>query len=375
MQVARVYGVQTPSRRHHRRNRDTAHGQIDSNPPVGKMDLMNQPTSPPPNVAVFQLASSAVAAQALSVVADLGVADHVAEPAQVETLARQTGTDSDSLYRVLRFLASIGIFRELDGRRFEHTDMSRTLQSSHPSRARASVQIIAGRAFWPALGELMHSVRTGETAWDKAHGVPVFDYFQDHPEIGATFNDAMIGIHGGEPPAVAAAYPFAGTVVDVGGGSGNLLVHVLGRHPGVQGVLFDLPAVAEAGRARLAAEGLSERCRVESGSFYEAVPAGGDIYVLSHIIHDWDEASCLKILGNCRDAMKPDGRILLVEMVIPGPNEPHPGKLLDLVMLAVPGGRERTPEEYAALFAKAGLRLAQIVPTASPVSIVEARRA
>lgn len=329
----------------------------------------------PPNVAVFQIASSTVAAQALWVVAELGIADHVHDEATpVEALAQMTGANADALYRVMRFLASIGIFRELDERRFGHTDMSSVLRHDHPSRARAAVRMIASPPMWGALGQLMHTVKTGETAFLKAHGQGIFPFLAEHPEDAAVFNDAMIGVHGGEPPAVAAAYDFAKlqTVVDVGGGTGNLILHILRRHPHLKGVIFDLPHVADAARDRLAAEGLAGRCKVESGSFFERVPSGADAYILSHIIHDWDEASCIKILRNCRDAMKPSGRVLLVEMVIPVPNEPHPGKALDLIMLAIPGGRERTPEEYRQLLAKARFRLERIVPTESPVSVVEA---
>lgn len=332
----------------------------------------------PPNVAVFQIASSAVAAQALWVVAELGVADHVFDEATpVETLAQMTGADADALYRVLRFLASIGIFRELEERRFGHTDMSAALRADHPSRSRAAVRMIASPPIWAALGQFMHAVKTGETAWLKAHGQGLFPFLAQHPDDSAVFNDAMIGIHGGEPPAVAAAYDFSKlqTLVDVGGGTGNLIINILRRHSHLKGVIFDVPHVADAARARLAEEGLSGRCSVESGSFFERVPSGADAYILSHIIHDWDEASCIKILRNCRDAMKPDGRVLLVEMVVPGPNEPHPGKALDLVMLAIPGGRERTPEEYRQLLSKARFRLEHIVPTDSPVSIVEAVKA
>lgn len=337
---------------------------------------MSQP-SLPPAIALKQIATAAVPAKALWVAAELGVADHITgDGAAVQTLAQQTGADADSLYRILRLLASIGVFRELDGRRFAHNENSTLLRSDDPSRLRAAVRMIVGPAMWSGFGELMHSVRTGETGFEKANGLPVFPYLSEHPDQAAVFNDAMIGIHGDEPPAVASAYDFSGikTLVDVGGGTGNLIIHILRRNPHLKGTIFDLPHVADAARKRLADEGLSGRCGIESGSFFEKVPAGADAYALSHIIHDWDEASCLKILRNCREAMSPQGRILIVEMVVPAPNEPHPAKALDLIMLAIPGGRERTPAEYEALFAKADLRLSRVVPTPSPVSVVEAVR-
>ena len=333
------------------------------------------PSELPPNVAVFQIASAAMASQALWVVAELGVADHVPdEGLDVPAIARAAGADPDTLYRVMRLLASMGVFHERDGQQFGHTPLSQTLRSDHPARARAAVRLIAMPPFWKAMGDLEHSVRTGEPAWSKSHGMSVFDYLGQHPEEAALFNDAMIGIHGSEPPAVAEAYDFSGmkTVVDVGGGTGNLLIHILRRHEHLSGILFDLPQAAEPARERLAAEGLAQRCRVEPGSFFEKVPTGADAYLLSHVIHDWDEATCLRILSTCRLAIKGDAKLLLVEMVVPGPNQPHPAKALDLVMLTIPGGRERTAAEYGDLLGQAGLRLQRVIPTASPVSIVEA---
>jgi hypothetical protein len=185
----------------------------------------------------------------------------------------------------------------------------------------------------------------------------------------------MVGIHGGEPPAVAAAYDFSGlkTIVDVGGATGDLLTTVLGRNPGARGILYDLPHVVRDAPALIHARGLTDRVRIEPGSFFEKVPSGGDAYLLSHIIHDWSEEQCLTILGNCRRVMSAGGRLLIIEMVLPSGDTPHPGKMLDMMMLVGPGGQERTEEEYRALLAKAGLRLTRVVPTASPVSVVEAR--
>jgi len=177
-----------------------------------------------------------------------------------------------------------------------------------------------------------------------------------------------------EPPAVAAAYDFSGmkTIVDVGGATGNLLTAVLARNHGARGILYDLPHVLRDAPTFIQARGLTDRITLEAGSFFERVPDGGDAYMLSHIIHDWTEEQCLTILRNCRRAMKPQSRLLIVEMVLPPGNTPHPGKLLDLVMLVCPGGCERTEQEYAALLAKADLRLTRVVPTESAVSVVEA---
>jgi hypothetical protein len=184
----------------------------------------------------------------------------------------------------------------------------------------------------------------------------------------------MIGVHGEEPAAIAAAYDFSGvsTLVDVGGANGHLLATVLARNPSMRGILFDLPHVVRDAPALFAAHGVGDRVKIEQGSFFERVPDGADAYLLSHIIHDWSEPQCLTILGHCRRVLRPGGRLLIVEMVLPSGGEPHPGKMLDLMMLVGPGGQERTASEYSALLEKAGFRLAKVVPTASAVSVVEA---
>jgi hypothetical protein len=232
--------------------------------------------------------------------------------------------------------------------------------------------MITGPPMWKGLGAMDTSVTTGDTGWSAVMGEPIFDWLSHEPDAAALFNDAMVGIHGGEVPAVAAAYPFTGTVVDVGGGVGNMIAQVLGAHPGTRGIVFDLPHAADEARRRLAAAGLADRASAVGGSFFEGVPGGGDAYILSHIIHDWDEARAVTILGHCRAAKAPGGKVLIVEMVVTPPNVPHPAKMLDIVMLTIPGGRERTEAEYGELLAKAGLRLTRVIPTMSPVSIIEA---
>jgi len=205
-------------------------------------------------------------------------------------------------------------------------------------------------------------------------GQSLFDYLAQHPDEASLFSETMVGFHGMEPAAIAEAYDFSGmqTIVDVGGASGNLLTTILGTHAGPRGVLFDLPHVVRDALAMIEQRGLTDRVRIESGSFFDRVPGGGDAYLLSHIIHDWTEEQCLAILANCRSAMKPHGKILIIEMVIPEGNTPHPGKMLDMMMLLGPGGRERTEPEYRELLQKAGFSLARVVPTPSAVSVVEA---
>jgi len=205
--------------------------------------------------------------------------------------------------------------------------------------------------------------------------MPIFDWLAKHPEQASLFSETMVGIHGAEPPAVAAAYDFSNckTIVDVGGATGNLLCAILEKYPKSQGILYDLPHVVRDAPALIAKRGLTDRTKIESGSFFDRIPTGGDAYLLSHIIHDWSEEQCLTILGNCRKAMGPNSRLLLVEMVLPPGNAPHPGKLLDMMMLVGPGGQERTEQEYSELLAKAGLHLTRVVTTESAVSVVEAR--
>jgi hypothetical protein len=204
--------------------------------------------------------------------------------------------------------------------------------------------------------------------------MPFFDYLAQHPEDASLFSETMVGLHNQEPPAVAAAYDFSTfkTIVDVGGATGNMLAAVLANHAGPRGVLFDRPHVVNDAPALLDARAVSNRVTIETGDFFKDVPAGADAYILSHIIHDWNEDQCITILGNVRKAMNPAGRLLIVEMVLPAGDAPHPGKMLDMTMLVLMGGQERTEAEYGHLLSKAGFRLARVVPTNSAASIVEA---
>src|SRR5215213_1653266 len=330
----------------------------------------------PPHAQIIQMAGGLVIARAIYAVAELGIADHLMDgPRSADELAQATGTHAPSLYRLLRSAAGFGLFTEDAEHRFSLTPVGAVLQSEAPGYARSTVRSLTGPIAWNAYGNFLHSVKTGESGVEKAYGQSLFDYLGTDPEQATMFNQTMIGFHGAEPPAVAAAYDFSGVgkLVDVGGGTGNLLTSILLANPELRGVLYDLPHVASEARRQIDAKGLSGRCEVIEGSFFESVPSGGNAYMLSHIIHDWDEARCLKILDNCLRAMRGGGRLLLVEQVIPEGNDFHPGKFLDLMMLAfTPGGRERTVEEYAALFAKAGFNLKRVVPTESAVSVVEA---
>jgi O-methyltransferase/methyltransferase family protein len=341
----------------------------------------NGQTSPPalpPHVQLIQMATAYWVSRVLYVTAKLGLADLLdggTKPA--EELAATTGVHAPSLYRMMRTLASLGILTEHSGHRFSLTPLGEALKKDAPGCARASVLTLAGDWVWRGFEHFEYSIETGKSALEKSLGEPIFDWLGKHPEDASLFSETMVGFHGMEPAAVAEAYDFRSmqTVVDVGGASGNLLTTILEKQPGPRGIVYDLPHVVRDAPALIGSRGLSDRIRIESGSFFERVPSGGDAYLLSHIIHDWSEAQCLTILGNCREAMQPKGKVLIIEMVLPEGNIPHPGKILDMMMLVGPGGQERTEPEYRTLLEKAGLELTRIVPTQSAVGVVEAVRA
>jgi hypothetical protein len=332
-------------------------------------------TNVAPEAVMIQMATAAVVSKVVYVAAKLGIADRLASgPKSPAEIAGPMGAHAPSLYRLMRTCAGLGILSEGGDRRFGLTPLGELLKSDHPARIRSTFLTCAGPLLSGPLDQLEHSIATGETSFEKVFGAPVFDYLATHPDEARQFSETMVGFHGAEPPAVAAAYDFSGfgKIVDVGGATGNLLAHILARHPQPRGVLFDLPHVITDAPALLSSRGVASRVSIESGNFFESVPAGADAYVLSHIIHDWSEEKCLTILGNCRKAMTPRARLLIIEMVLPAGDAMHPGKLLDMIMLAIPGGTERTESEYGELLAKAGFRLSRVVPTASPVSVVEA---
>jgi len=337
--------------------------------------VSSQTESLPPSAQLVQMAMGHWVSRIVYVAARLGLADHLADgPRTADDLAGTTHTHAASLYRLMRTLASLGLLTESDGRRFGLTPLGRALQTGAPGSARASVLTIAGDWWTRGFGELLYSVETGKSGFEKSLGAPLFDWLAKNPDAASLFSETMIGFHGAEPPAIAAAYDFSSvtTIVDVGGASGHLLTTILGRFPKPRGILLDLAQVVRDAPALIEARGLSDRVTIQAGSFFESVPRGGDVYLLSHIIHDWSEDQCLTILGNCRRAMAPSGRLLIIEMVLPAGDAPHPGKMLDLVMLVGPGGQERTEREYGELLDRAGFRLTRVVPTTTPVSIVEA---
>jgi ubiquinone/menaquinone biosynthesis C-methylase UbiE len=312
--------------------------------------------------------------QAIYAAAHFGIADLLKDgPRPIDDLAQKTNTNSGALYRLLRALASAGIFAEGPPRQFSLTSLAEPLRSDVPGSKRA-LALMSGDEQFQAWTEILYSIQTGKKAFDKVFGKPVFDYLSEHHDKAKVFDAAMVGIHGRESAAVQSAYDFSSinTIVDIGGGNGSQLIALLQANPSMRGVLFDLPHVIERAKPNLAAAGLADRCELIAGSFFDSVPAGADAYFMRHIIHDWDDEKSLTILRNCHRAMPAGGRVLVVESVIPPGNEPFAGKFLDLVMLLIPGGKERTADEYRTLFAQAGFELSKIVPTGSEVSVIEA---
>jgi O-methyltransferase/methyltransferase family protein len=338
-------------------------------------DNRDSHTEPPPHARLVQMATAHWTSHILYVAAKLSVADHLAKEAKrADELAAVTKTHAPSLGRFMRTLAHLGLVTEDETARFALTPLGEALKTGAQGAARSAVLTLASPWITGGWERLLESVQTGRPGLEQALGMPIFDWLARHPEEASLFSETMVSFHGTEPAAVAAAYDFSGmaTIVDVGGATGNLLAAILAKHSGCRGILYDLPHVVRDAPKLIQARGLADRVTIEAGSFFERIPHGGDAYLLSHIIHDWTEEQCLTILGHCGRAMKPTGRVMIIEMVLPAGNVPHPGKMLDMMMLVGPGGQERTEPEYRDLLNKAGLRLARVIPTDSAVSVVEA---
>lgn len=327
-----------------------------------------------PRETLWRMTNAYQASEAIHVAATLGIADLLEDaPRSAEDLARATGTHAPTLLRVLRALASVGVFTEEDGGRFYNTPLSEYLRTDAPGSVRAwAVQV--GRPYhWNSWGRLLHSVRTGEPAFQELYGTTPWEYRASHPEDDAVFNAAMSSLSTAVGEAVVRSYDFSGigTLVDVGGGEGALLARILAANPTLRGVLFDQPRVVEGAGPLLERAGAAERCEVVGGSFFEAVPDGADAYLLKSVIHDWDDAEARRILLKCREAMADGGRLLVVEPIIGPPNEPDPAKFSDLNMLVMLGGRERTAEDFERLYSEAGFEVSGIVRTGSAFAVIE----
>jgi len=327
---------------------------------------------------LFQIATGYVPASALYVVVHAGIPDLLASgPRTTADLAGATGSNEDALYRLMRLLASLGIFVEVAPRTFGLTPPSELLQKAHPRSIRDMMVFISDPFHLKVYADLDASLETGRPAGEKTVGMPVFEYFAKNKEYSDTFNRAMTNLSEVVVPAALDAYDFSpiGTLVDVAGGHGELLMSILRAHPKMRGVLMDLPHVVEGTKPRVANAGLADRLQAIGGDFFKAVPAGGDAYIMKHIIHDWDDERARLILKNIHAAMgAKGGKVILLEGVIAPGSAPSLGKVMDIEMLALPGGRERNEEEFRALFGGAGFELKSITPTKSPICVIEAQR-
>lgn len=344
------------------------------------MTNLNQPGNadvPPPDAILMQMLFGAQMQRSICVVAKLGIADLLAEkPQTAAELAAKTKAHAPSLYRLLRTLASIGIFAETADRKFELTPIAALLREGAPNSMRDFVILMGEDWIWQAWGELMYSVQTGGVAHEKVQGMSSFEFYQRNEEAGKVFNRAMTNFTLAVIPVIVEAYDFfgMGKLVDIAGGHGLLLAGILKANPQTQGILFDLPFVIEGAGELLEKEGVRHRVELASGDFFQSVPAGADAYMMKHILHDWDDESSIKILRNIHSAMNETGKVLIIEMVVPEGDEPHPSKALDILMLVIEGGKERTKDEYRKLLETSGFRLTRVIPTKSPYSVIEGER-
>jgi hypothetical protein len=333
---------------------------------------------PQPAEQLMQLGTGYMVSAALYTATQLGIPDLLKGGAKsTQELAASCGAQEDALYRVMRALASIGVFNEVAARTFALTPMSELLRADHEDSVRDMMLWLADEFHFHTYPEMLHSVKTGETVVEKVYGESCFGYLEKNKALGEVFNRAMTMFSKMLGPAALEAYDFSylngKTLVDIGGGHGSLLTMILKKYPEIRGVIFDLEHVHVGAKTRITEAGLTSRCDTVGGDFFSAVPAA-DAYIMKNIIHDWSNEKALSILQNCHRAGTGKTRVILVEAVITPGNEPHFAKWLDLEMLLLPGGRERTEEEFARLFEQAGFGLTRVVQTKSPVCVLEAEK-
>jgi ubiquinone/menaquinone biosynthesis C-methylase UbiE len=307
------------------------------------------------------------------VAAKLRIADHLSDgPKTVSELAAIAKAHEGSLYRLLRSLAGMGIFTEDDGMRFRLNTAAESLRSGVSGSLRATAEVAGEDWMWRPWGSLLHSVQTGETAFNHLYGENTFDWFAKHPDAARLFDDSQADSSSGSARVIVTSYDFfrAGKIVDVGGGTGTLIAEILRANPSVRGVLFDLNHVIASARTKFDPR-VVDRCEFAGGDFFKAVPRGAELYLMRHILHDWDDVRCQKILTTTRRAMSGRGRLLVIEDIVCGPNQPCVAKTLDINMLVRTGGRNRTDKEYRGLLSQGGFDIKRVVPTASQ-SLIEA---
>jgi C-methyltransferase len=330
----------------------------------------------PAPAAVMEMIIATWTSQAITVAAQLGVADALADgPLTIEELAARVGADPDALHRLLRALVGKGIFRHRRDGRYELNSLADTLRSNAPISMTWAAQFYGSREQRERWTLMVDAIRTGSTVVPALRGMESFDYFAGHPEFAKLFNQTMTSVSKLTDGPVVAGYDFGAypTIVDVGGGHGPLLAAILAGAPASKGVLYDLPGVVADAPKLLRERDVADRVCIAEGSFFDSVPCGGDAYILKNIIHDWPDDKAVQILRNVRAAAGPGATVLLVELVIPQHDRDFPGKWVDLEMLLNLGARERTADEYRDLLSQSGFQLTRVVPTASPLSVVEAR--
>jgi hypothetical protein len=330
-----------------------------------------------PQATLWRMTSGCLLSQAIHVATKLGIPDLLKDgPKSSTELAQETNTHAPSLYRLLRALAGSGIFTEDDQDRFELTPLGALLRRDVPGSMAAAGLLFGSNLQWPALGELTYSVQTGKTAFDHHFGMTLWEYYMSQPEEQELFQYAMSSFSAAETHAILQAYDFSAfrTIVDVAGGQGTLLAAILTAYPAMRGTLLELPHVAGQAEMFFKSAGVAERCEVISGNMFEAIPEGCDAYIMKTVLHDWQDEQALALLKKCAAAMPSNARLLVISEVIAPANVPDPSKFMDLNMLVCFGGCERTAAEFETLLAEAGLQSDRIIPTRSPLKIVECRK-
>ena len=326
-------------------------------------------------MSLLDMTQGSLMTQLLHVTAKLGIADVLADgPKSSDELAQVVGAHPRNLFRVLRALASLGVFAENDEGHFALTPLAEPLRTGVPGSLRGMAILRGEEWYWRVSGQLMHTVRTGEVAFNYVHGMEFKEYLTAHAEAGDTYNGAMTFAGAQATAAVLAAYRFAGIgkIVDVGGGYGRFMAAILQAYPHMHGILFDLPSVVEGARGFLVTEGVDDRCELMAGDFLQSVPSGGDLYLLQRLMNTFDDAHAAVILTNCRRAMAHHGRLVIVSPIIQPGNDPSVDKLVDVSLMTLFGGLGRTEAEYRALFSAAGFHLTSVIPTSvHELSIIE----
>jgi hypothetical protein len=338
-----------------------------------KPELLSKDANQSPARLIDEMSRLYYLSRAIHVAAQLGIADHVGDDTvAADELAQRTGTNPAALDRLLRFLSAYGIFEEHAPVQYRNTELSAALREDHPQSVRANLRRI-GEFWWSAVGILEHSIRSGESAFTAFHGVPFFRYLEDHPDVQKRFDEAMARISTADDAAIADAYDFSGfhRIVDVGGGRGGLLAQILTRVPDATGVLFEQPQVV-AGATRLEQLGLSDRAELVGGDFFKAVPEGGDCYVIKGVLHDFSDEECVTVLSNCRKSMRKDARVIVANQDLPTPIAgPHPNLTMDIQMMVLLTGRERSATQWGELFRRAGLKARDSIPTEVGFTLVD----